>query len=369
MKYKKCPICDEKLRNGVCPVCGYDFKRLENTEEQPDRHWDVLEQDSRTKKPVFAHEEKKCGRKKKIRKQQNSYKRKTRTKQSARNRTYSKNSRKTGLIFLIVIILIFSGILPAFGSMIFQGISEIKNEIQYRWFDETGSDDMEERDPYENTTYTLDTKGEHFDIELTAGEYLVGADLPEGIYQASIQEGKTALTAANQKQRIHIYDFYKADAEKNDDFYKKSEEIRLYQGTYVRIDGAGTMRLETDSADGGFERTANPLKENVSIKGTMTAGKDFPAGSYDIVCKKNRGTVQTIYQITKNGAEYITDYDMIASGGNDVWGDPERYLQVYFYKGMKIKVPDDMEVELEPSVYTRPENAVEYRFYEQLDGN
>lgn len=73
MKYKKCPICDEKLRNGICPVCGYDFKRLEKKEVQQDRHWDVLEQDSRTKKPVFAHEEKKCGKKKKSSKRTNSY--------------------------------------------------------------------------------------------------------------------------------------------------------------------------------------------------------------------------------------------------------------------------------------------------------
>ena len=28
MKYEKCPICEEKLRNGVCPMCGYDFNRL-----------------------------------------------------------------------------------------------------------------------------------------------------------------------------------------------------------------------------------------------------------------------------------------------------------------------------------------------------
>ena len=72
-------------------------------------------------------------------------------------------------------------------------------------------------------------------------------------------------------------------------FIKKSEEIRLYRGTYLRIDGAGTMRFETDSAKDGYELTANPLKENVAVKGTMTAGKDFPAGSYDIVCKKKPG--------------------------------------------------------------------------------
>ena len=368
MKYKKCPICDEKLRNGICPVCGYDFKRLEKKEVQQDRHWDVLEQDSRTKKPVFAHEEKKCGKKKKSSKRTNSYKRQDSYKRKTGRKSTGGN-RKTGLILLVVIILLASGLLPALGSMVFQGVSDIKNEIQYRLFDKASSDETGEADPYKNTTYALDTEGEYFDTELTAGEYLAGVDLPEGIYKVSIQEGKTALLVRNQKQSINIYDFYRSDAEKDDDFYKKSEEIRLYRGTYLRIDGAGTMRFETDSAKDGYELTANSLKENVAVKGTMTAGKDFPAGSYDIVCKKNRGTVQTVYQITKDGAEYTTDYNMIASGGNDVWGDPERYLQVYFYKGMKIKVPDDMEVELEPSVYTRPEHAEEYRFYEQLNGN
>ena len=31
MKYEKCPICEEKLRNGVCPMCGYDFNRLDRS--------------------------------------------------------------------------------------------------------------------------------------------------------------------------------------------------------------------------------------------------------------------------------------------------------------------------------------------------
>lgn len=369
MRYKKCPICDEKLRNGVCPVCGYDFKRLEKKQNPESRHWDVLEQDPGTQEPVFVHEEKKCGKKKKDRKKWSRYKKRMETQRVRRNTAERRNSRRTGLIILIVIILLVSGILPFIGNMVFQGISDVKDEVQYRFFDETDSGDTVESDPYRNTTYALDTQGEHFETELTAGEYLVGADLPEGIYQVSVEEGKTALLARNQEQRISLYDFYKADAEDDDGFYKKSEEIRLYTGTYLRIDGAGTMRLETDSAKGEYQLVGNPLKENVAVKGTMTAGKDFPAGSYDIVCRKNRGTVQTLYQITENGAEYTTDYNMIASGANDVWGDPERYQQVYFYDGMRIKVPDDMEVELEPSVYTRPENAVEYRFYEQTNGN
>ena len=42
MKYKKCPICEEKLRNGVCPMCGYDFNRLGRSRILKDGHWDIL---------------------------------------------------------------------------------------------------------------------------------------------------------------------------------------------------------------------------------------------------------------------------------------------------------------------------------------
>lgn len=37
MKYDKCPICNEKLKNGICPMCGYDFKRLESGQRSGNR--------------------------------------------------------------------------------------------------------------------------------------------------------------------------------------------------------------------------------------------------------------------------------------------------------------------------------------------
>ena len=47
MKYEKCPICEEKLRNGVCPMCGYDFNRLGRSRILKDGHWDILTTDKR----------------------------------------------------------------------------------------------------------------------------------------------------------------------------------------------------------------------------------------------------------------------------------------------------------------------------------
>lgn len=365
MKYTKCPICDEKLRNGICPVCGYDFKRLEKKVDLGGRHWDVLKRDTRTNKPSFVHDEKKCGRSKKSQSKKPSlWKNNGRTRNRKRGMSRQKANK---VVKILVVIMFLFGVLSIFGPAIMEGISDIKYQIQTKILGEDEMDPViEKNDPYQYTTYDLDTEGEHFETELKAGEYVVGVDLPEGIYQVSIQEGKTAMMVKNQEQGINFYDFYKADAQEDDSFYKTAEEVRLYEGTYLKIDYAGTMKFETDCArrNSKLLREDNPQKETVILKGTMTAGKDFHAGSYDMVCKKNRGTVQTKYKRSEDGIVYTTDYSLIASGSNDVWGDPEKYNQVYFYEGMKVTVPKDMEVELVPSQYTISEQALQYRFYE-----
>ena len=58
MKYEKCPICEEKLRNGVCPMCGYDFNRLGRSRILKDGHWDILTIDKKTSQPKYIHDEK-----------------------------------------------------------------------------------------------------------------------------------------------------------------------------------------------------------------------------------------------------------------------------------------------------------------------
>ena len=58
MKYEKCPICEEKLRNGVCPMCGYDFNRLGRSRILKDGHWDILTTDKKTSQPKYIHDEK-----------------------------------------------------------------------------------------------------------------------------------------------------------------------------------------------------------------------------------------------------------------------------------------------------------------------
>ncbi len=58
MKYEKCPVCEEKLKSGVCPMCGYDFNRLGQSRILKDGHWDTLTTDQKTYQPKYIHDEK-----------------------------------------------------------------------------------------------------------------------------------------------------------------------------------------------------------------------------------------------------------------------------------------------------------------------
>lgn len=112
----------------------------------------------------------------------------------------------------------------------------------------TTTEKQSEPNPYLAAKYQLKTQGKHYEKVLTAGEYIVGLDLPEGIYQVSIQKGKNSLSIKNRKQSISQYDFYKINAKADDNFYKTEEEVHLYQGSYVKIDQGGTMKFVTDCA-------------------------------------------------------------------------------------------------------------------------
>lgn len=361
MKYERCPICDVKLKNGVCPMCGYDYKRLEPEYQSQDRHWDVLERNQRTQKPVFSHDERKCKTDRKIGRS-SAWNKRNQTSSHGRKK---KKGKVKWLVIIFAVLSILGDLLPGIMNVVY----DIKDDIVYKI---TGEDRSLEKsvsdyDPYEFVTYDLSEEGAHFETKLTAGEYIVGVDLPEGIYQVSVEEGKNSLMIRNRQQDISEYDFYKKDADEDDDFYKKSMEVYLYQGTYLKIDYSGILKFETDSGqtDKQQKRIRNSLTSGVKVKKTMTAGKDFPAGTYDIYCLAGRGSVQTKYQAEKDGYEHTETYQLEKKAEDNSLFYPEIQKQVYFYPGMKI-IPDEklVDIKLVPSKSVVPEGFKVYRYYE-----
>lgn len=349
MVYDKCPICDEKLENGVCPMCGYDFKRLEHGG-----------------KPLPVHDKKRHTSKAKKKSGKSP-------RQFRRNDFPVKKKKGKGksLVVVITAILFFLvDILPDVAPFFMNQFSEVRETIESKISGEKSKSDttQPEIDPYRNAEYKLKTTGKHFETSLTAGEYIVGLDLPEGIYQVSIAKGKNSLDIKNRKQSISQYDFYKKDADKDDTLYHTKETVHLYQGSYVKVDQGGTMKFVTDSGQTGRMKTRkkNSLKKKITLtEGTKTAGVDFPAGSYDMICQDGRGRVETKYRPEGSTYDVSEGYELESQPNkDDMYAYPEKQNQVYFNDGMKIEVPAGMKLVLRPSVYTIPKEMKIYRYYE-----
>lgn len=127
MKYEKCPICEEKLRNGICPMCGYDFKRLSQSRTLKDGHWDTLTMNRKTNQPAYVHDEK---RHPDFKMRKNST---TRSTQKTTNRGYKKEKKKKkskfGLwaigVILIYLIDFLADIAPDFWDQIKHALNQI----------------------------------------------------------------------------------------------------------------------------------------------------------------------------------------------------------------------------------------------------
>lgn len=111
MKYEKCPICEEKLRNGVCPMCGYDFNRLGRSRILKDGHWDILTTDKKTSQPKYIHDEKRHPDFKNIKNtktQSMKTQRKTSTYKNKKEKKRSKKRKVGGDCLYSLSVVIFS---------------------------------------------------------------------------------------------------------------------------------------------------------------------------------------------------------------------------------------------------------------------
>ncbi len=298
MRYDRCPICEEKLRDGVCPMCGYDFKRLDGAgQARPQFEQRMTPKYKRPEPSKNDQKKSRSARKQRAAADWN-------LKKTRRNfGKPKKKSRKAVIAIVIVIISLAADFLPD----IVETVYEYKDQIIMKITGEDpGSSSRNESDPYQYADYQLSADGEHFETDLGAGEYAAGIDLPEGIYQVTCTTGDVNLSIRNRDQGVSEYDYYKEEIDEDEDFYYKTKEVHLYQGSYIKVDGNGTLNLVTESAqtDQLSQRTDNPLTETIKLKKNAVAGKDFPAGTYDITAEKAYGTLVTKYKTGESEDSY-----------------------------------------------------------------
>ena len=338
MKYDKCTICNEKLRNGVCPMCGYDFKRLERGQRTGSCS------DYGTRPNIEP--------KSSMTKQHKRVYRQFRTEEKGRVGKFIRL-----VLSLVVIFVVF---LDAVGEVDIGTL--IKNAQIY--MSEDGKKKWTKTMPdftYENADYALEKTGKSFSVRLSSGRYIVGLDLPEGNYTMTGEGDDLTFSANNDAQYVNINEQFTDKEVLEANRYTEVKNIRLSQGSLVDVSGKGSIYCKTSDANlKKMEKPGeNTLSEEVKVFSVLTAGKEFPAGTYDVVAVEGNGSFEFTFEQDKDD-EY---------GTNSIWlsedsqgENPNKYVNLELTEGTKIEVLSEeyLDVKLVPSKRVRPENMHVY---------
>ncbi|MGN1141926.1 MAG: hypothetical protein ACI4TF_12045, partial [Oliverpabstia sp.] len=200
-------------------------------------------------------------------------------------------------------------------------------------------------DIYENMARELSEEGESFEISLTAGQYVVGCQLPEGKYTVRAEnEAENLWFSVEDEEENYFYNsWWISDYQMTENGYE-IEDVRLYNGAVMTISGAGTIHLQTVNGQTDQMKIpqANPLTEQVYVSSDLLkVGKDLEAGVYDVKALENEG----IFKI-RDEEGYEMEYYL----DSDEWYDPSEYHNMILSEGDIIYVePEEFSIVLIPS--------------------
>lgn len=168
---------------------------------------------------------------------------------------------------------------------------ETDSETETETENETESETPETEDPTETKEETT-SQTEPFEIDLTAGNYTVGKDMPAGIYNLTAVNGSGNISSNNSLNggineiMANPVDEYSIDSFSNAYFDN---------GDTLSIRGTLTLHLQSDEADtGSMVARTNPGAAPIDLgSGNFTSGTDFPAGIYTIVATGPSGNVKS----------------------------------------------------------------------------
>ncbi|MDD2980855.1 MAG: hypothetical protein PHN80_12925 [Hespellia sp.] len=347
---KKCTLCGGKLVDNKCVECG-----LDNT--KTDKYY-KLNQSSCDGEPLTHVHENPEGKKAKIQYHMPA-------------KPGEKKQKKTGKVLPIVIVLIIllANVGPFLGKMasgFVNQFSDIETDISSFTGGgrDDGSPDYEKEGKYDYVERNLKTGTSSYDDTLSQGYYEVGSQIPEGSYSISLADGAGYFEVDDHDNGIYIWENFSAETT-YEDAITQANDVRLYEGALLKIDGNVQLQVTSDSAapSENQQMTANPLTETVLLKENAEAGVDFAPGVYDIKAISGNGGIDL----------FVPGYTGEGSGGDEYPTDNIGLAADNSYNGQTIKnvvIPKGtrlelryVEVECTPSAVIAGEDYMKY--YEQ----
>ena len=203
MLRRRCSLCNGKLDGKhICKECGLDNTKC-------DQYYKINQSSCDHKPLTHVHEEEKSKKK---------------------NQKVKKEKRKKGKLSIILsIIIMLAGIIPSLIT-IFKELEIVPETCEV-------SDN-----PYESVEQSLPIDGEYAEYTFTSGEYIVGIHLPEGNYEAAVEDEYDVVQVKDNENDIYLYE-YQAKASEN-----YLHDLRLYNGAIVTINTNTEVVLQSPNA-------------------------------------------------------------------------------------------------------------------------
>lgn len=358
---KRCSLCGGKLNSrGICTECGLDNSKS-------DKNYRINRSDCDGMPLTHVHEEKEKHRPdrkadhREINHKETNHKKRDYGKQGYRMNESDMTGKKrrkhvqtpdiTNRRRPLKIVILAIIVIAVLGNL----YEEHKYDIEYAVgdavqgvFQDTGDQktndtDETDYDHYQYVTREIPKEGESADYELASGNYVAGVEIPEGIYTVTPKDDYDTVQIDDPENSIYLYEYTEGKKD-------KIKDIRLYKGAHLTLNCRTTVKLHTDNAqDVEAMETAgqsNPLTESVDIKGqkTLTAGRDFEPGIYDLSRVSGAGNVDVI--IYSDEQEEINSWSQCLSE-DGIDGETFHYLVIP--ENATMEVSEDLKIRLTPS--------------------
>lgn len=382
-KKDRCYLCGAKLQNGYCKECGLDNRRSQkiryrlnesNATKKNDSFEEMAEEQRETEtrniqkhkaaqqrawsKTGGAGQWKKAGTRQTMQKGTAGGGFRL---ERALNFEKKKNmngekgiSRKTaafmigGIGFVILMIALMYSAMEA--DLSYYG--ETNMTVEYS--EESGSSFSEpeesgelvaSEDPYsyEFVSRELDESGDTYIEELEYGEYIVGSQIPEGIYTIRLKEGSGYVNVDDAENTIYLWQDFGTDT-KYDELLEW-QDVRLYEGAIVEISDNVTLEFSSENAQtSDLKMKENPNVEecafSLETEDKIVAGKDFEPGVYDVSIPEWNGW-GVLYLKVKTTDPYDEDGYYETSIWLDGGESGKTYHNLYLSDGAEIYIEGD----------------------------
>ncbi|MFV0552437.1 MAG: hypothetical protein ACK5L6_11050 [Anaerorhabdus sp.] len=285
LKKQSCNICGKKLSDGICADCGIQQRYIEANKEG-----------------IISN---------------------------------SKKIGQSAKIWIIISLVLIA--LPIFmNTTIFESlIYDIQNEQIITTVPNSY---------YSDVLGYLSNEGDSFEISLDAGNYIVGIDIPEGVYKINVVDRNVNIRLIDEYNQIDFYSWLGKESLLSSSYL---DNLRLYQGAILYInDGSIKFTSSNAQVDKLEMLPTNDSLEGYEVYDGAVAGADFPEGTYDVVIDSLDRNI-----IGRFHAVFPIRYTGLLGLRSSIWSEKDEttiYRNVEFPKGTFLEI-SNAAVLLQPS--------------------